>query len=141
VGAVDGLAAQACAAQHAVLVVLLGLLVRIVAGLAQALQVVAVEEQAQIPAVWPDVVHHASRYRLPQLQVHAAQRMQRQLRPARFEPGSSAVEVVVFGAHRVHKEKPRQTFQCGGAMALRQGEDQYQGGETNPPDGQTTERA
>jgi hypothetical protein len=83
------------AADQAVALVLLRLLVAIVAGLAQALQVVVVEEQAFVAAVRDHVVNHARFDVAPQLAAHAAQRLKRQLPRARPLPGGAVVEVAV----------------------------------------------
>jgi hypothetical protein len=57
-------AGEGCATQQAIGHVLLGLLVSIVATLAQALQVGAIHKQRQVTTVRLDVVCHGSRYRL-----------------------------------------------------------------------------
>jgi len=58
-----------------------------------------------------DVVNHAGRHHLPQLHVHAAQRVLAQLGGARVAPGGPVIEVVVV---RHGKQKPRSAC-TGGA--------------------------
>ena len=75
VGAVERHACQAGASHQATRAVLLGLLVAVVARLAQALHVGMVSEQPTITTVRRDVVHHAGLDRLPKLKMHAAKRV------------------------------------------------------------------
>jgi hypothetical protein len=72
---VQRLAGVAGATHEPVALVLLRLLVAVVAGLAQALQVVAVEEQLLVAAVRDHVIHHRGLDVLAQLAAHAAQRL------------------------------------------------------------------
>ncbi|MCU7370245.1 hypothetical protein PEC18_05015 [Paucibacter sp. O1-1] len=104
--AVQRLAVEASAAQHSVGVVLLRLLVRIVAGLAQGLQIAVAEEELEVTTMRPHVVNDPTGHRAPKLQVEAAQRVQLQLLLAQFLPAGCLVEVVVVGAGHTN-ESPR----------------------------------
>jgi hypothetical protein len=92
------------ATHQTVCVVLLGLLVRVVARLAQALQVVGVEEKAQVALVRCDVIGHRCRHQPVDLLAHATQRLGTQLGHAQLAPGGAVVEVVVVGSR--HETKP-----------------------------------
>jgi hypothetical protein len=97
VAQVERLTGQASAAQDAVGVALLRLLVAVVAALAQRLQVAGVAELVAVAIVPLDVINHPSGHQLPQLGMHAAQRLGTQLRAPQPAPCRSVVKVMVFG--------------------------------------------
>lgn len=88
-------AGDACAAQDAVGVVLLGLFVAVVALLAQRLEVGRVTEQRGLALVRLDVVDHRSGYEPAKFLMHSAQRVRLQLGHTQAPPGGCVVEVVV----------------------------------------------
>lgn len=65
------------------------------AGLAQALQVVRVEEQKLIAFMGFDVIHHAGLYHQAALLAKTAKRLQGQLRRAQGAPAASPVQTLV----------------------------------------------
>ena len=94
---IQGLAIESRTAKDAVGVALLRLLVAVVAFLAQALQVVVVEEQTDVAPVRTDVINHRRRHQLPQRFVHATQRVGAQLLSPEPAPSCTVVKIVVFG--------------------------------------------
>lgn len=99
--AIEGNAADASTTQQAIRAVLLGLLVCVVAGLAQRLPVRAIPEQLLIAAVRDLVVNHGCRFDATQLLMHAAQRVPSEERET-FPTPTRVVEVVVLA----HEESP-----------------------------------
>ena len=96
-GQIQGATVEPRAAQDAVGVALLRLLVAVVARFAQALQVVVIEEQTNVATVRSNVVNHRRRHQLAQRFVHATQGVGAQLLSPELAPGCTVVEVVVFG--------------------------------------------
>jgi hypothetical protein len=106
VGAVERGAGLAGPAQQTVGAVLLGLLVRVVAALAEGLQVAVVEEDRLVATVRLDMVDHRRQHHLAELAMHAAQRLLLQLRTPQPQPASPAIEVMVAASHVVEGGAP-----------------------------------